>query len=407
VIGMTALLALIVVAALRPGRPSASLSPVPREAARRRLLESDVCSWMWGDAGDGLLGHKAAEMDPLRWKTMRCEAIAADLERYNTSENSLRPVEMEVGRNGGKRIFQNIDEAISYLHQRDEFYKWMWGDTDGPLLHKLAEIDPFRWSAWMTAHATIEDLRKYEEEESSRPVEVLLGKTGSSQQFKNIDAAIQFLSQREGGRPGDIPAVALAFAVAACVLLSAAASLGLYLCRLRRQTAGQECARFLPVGDKESAMDDNEERTPPDTAIGGWWLAGLGALLLGGVVAGLMAAVFWDHAGNHPSRASTQPSNACLGAADQDVWNHGGSHDFDSVMKECSTPCMGKSGCVATCIQRREKYTDACVRCMGDLAGCTAANCMFQCMSGAGPSCVQCAKSSCKPAFKLCSGLSH
>jgi len=407
--GVASLVVVLVVPAVRLGQPQPS-PQARREAARRRLLEADMCSWMWADAGQGFLGHRAAELDPLRWKTMRCEAIAEDLARYNTSEDRLRPVEIEVGQHSDKKIFQSVGEAISYLHQRDEYFQWMWADVDGPVFHKLAELDPLRWSAWMTAEATIEDLRRYRAKEPNRPVEVTLGKTGSTQRFGNIDEAISFLGGREGAARR--PPAAIAFGMASCILFTAAGALGLYLLHSRCRSAERgRLALFLPVAGKEADVEDNEERPPvrPEVSgpgVSGWWLVALGGLLLGGVLAGIAAALLWGHAGSPPAPADAS-ADACLGEADQEVWKDGGSRDFDDVMEECARPCTGRPSCVTPCIRKRKQYTAACAQCMGDLAGCTAANCMFQCMSGASPGCVQCVHATCKPAFEACSGLSR
>merc|ERR1712060_380664 len=95
----------------------------------------------------------------------------------------------------------------------------------------------------------------------------------------------------------------------------------------------------------------------------------------------------------------------CTGKADQEIWNNGGSKSFGSEMEKCGMDCMGKSNCIATCMQKKERYTSGCTKGMGDLAGCSTANCMFQCMAGRSDSCVQCSETVCMPSFRTCSGL--
>lgn len=171
----------------------------------------DEYSWMWGDAGTGLLGHGLAEMDLLRWSEWKNSAATIrDLEAFTSKLNEKRPVEMigihshgqhvdprpNLGdvRGRSKMHFESIQEAIHYLSLHRSDYSWMWGDAGTHLLgHRMAEMDPFRWSPWESKDTIIEDLEANRREENmQRPVEVK--KDGQSKvTFANLDQAISYL----------------------------------------------------------------------------------------------------------------------------------------------------------------------------------------------------------------------
>jgi hypothetical protein len=55
-------------------------------------------------------------------------------------------------------------------------------------------------------------------------------------------------------------------------------------------------------------------------------------------------------------------------------------------------------------MQEKEKFSDDCAQCFGDISGCTAYNCMWQCLRG-GTACGDCVAKQCTPAFEECTGL--
>jgi len=96
-----------------------SFGNIGEVVAYLRLQGRRVYRWMWGDAGDHLLGHGAAEVDPFRWSDWQHrEVILKDLSAYRATEDSNRPVEiMEDG--GGvpnrRRTFPSVDAALEFL----------------------------------------------------------------------------------------------------------------------------------------------------------------------------------------------------------------------------------------------------------------------------------------------------
>lgn len=97
---------------------------------------------------------------------------------------------------------------------------------------------------------------------------------------------------------------------------------------------------------------------------------------------------------------------AACSADDQAVWTKQGSKNFQDDMSTCGKKCLGASDCVKKCVEGKEKYSDGCSACFGDLAHCTAKNCMFQCISGRSTACDNCVKShGCESTFANCSGL--
>lgn len=73
--------------------------------------------WMWGDAGNHLLGHKLAELDPWRWSSWQDrKSTIENLKSYNIPENQHRPIEMVIGKGIGNHVtFDNIHETLNYL----------------------------------------------------------------------------------------------------------------------------------------------------------------------------------------------------------------------------------------------------------------------------------------------------
>lgn len=193
-----------------------SVSSMSNEAQRllmdvTQLPAFDEYSWMWGDAGNNLLGHGIAEVDLLRWSEWKNSAATMrDLQAYEGTAFFGRPVEMmgikgagthvgphptfgDIGRD--KMLFSSVGEAINYLRLRTKKdYSWMWGDAGSSLLgHRVAEMDPFRWSDWQSADRLVRDLRSNKNTENrNRPVEIRED-GGQKMSFPSIDEAVNFL----------------------------------------------------------------------------------------------------------------------------------------------------------------------------------------------------------------------
>jgi len=78
--------------------------------------------WMFGDAGDKLLGYKVARLNPFRWSGgvpfLECIRQLSELKNETTaSDNASREIIVRVppGAKGEEKRFNNCDEAISYL----------------------------------------------------------------------------------------------------------------------------------------------------------------------------------------------------------------------------------------------------------------------------------------------------
>jgi len=78
--------------------------------------------WMYGDAGDRLLGYKVARLNPFRWSGsvpfLECVRQLRELKNgTNTSDNASREIVVRVppGPNGEVKRFSSCDEAICYL----------------------------------------------------------------------------------------------------------------------------------------------------------------------------------------------------------------------------------------------------------------------------------------------------
>jgi len=118
----------------------------------------------------------------------------------------------------------------------------------------------------------------------------------------------------------------------------------------------------------------------------------------------------------HPSEAALQgwvpagsaPSGQCAGIKGEHFWGSGGHSHFDHELRHCAAPCLGQTGCASNCMRSSFHYSEGCASCFGELVGCTAGHCMWQCMGGGNsPSCASCVRDSCMPAFKRCSGIGY
>ena len=98
-------------------------------------------------------------------------------------------------------------------------------------------------------------------------------------------------------------------------------------------------------------------------------------------------------------------SPACTNDADTSIWSSKGKANFNTDMTTCGKKCLGGSSCVQGCIKSAEGYSDACSACFGALGGCTAKNCMAQCIGGQTPACVTCTQTHCVDPFVSCSGI--
>eukprot|EP00928_Gymnodinium_smaydae_P057122 TRINITY_DN4039_c0_g1_i1.p1 TRINITY_DN4039_c0_g1~~TRINITY_DN4039_c0_g1_i1.p1 ORF type:complete len:257 (+),score=22.49 TRINITY_DN4039_c0_g1_i1:53-772(+) len=98
-------------------------------------------------------------------------------------------------------------------------------------------------------------------------------------------------------------------------------------------------------------------------------------------------------------------ASSCTDDADQEAWKSHGRANFRSDMQECGLNCLGAARCTASCIKKKESYTDQCSACFGDLADCTQKSCLSQCAFGESPACSKCLAQHCAPAFTACSGL--
>eukprot|EP00434_Breviolum_minutum_P005643 symbB.v1.2.004972.t3/scaffold288.1/size478366/2 len=98
--------------------------------------------------------------------------------------------------------------------------------------------------------------------------------------------------------------------------------------------------------------------------------------------------------------------DSCLGS-DLKVWNGGGRAAFLQEIDVCGQRCVGRAQCAAKCMAKRG-YSPACADCFGGLVSCTAAKCWMPCARGgdANAACRSCTKAKCRPAFKVCSGIS-
>jgi len=105
---------------IHPGLQAVTQRPRMRftnmDAAIRYLnMHKASYSWMWGDAGAHFLGHRFAEMDPLRWSAWEgLDSVLKDLVNQRTPQNLQRPV--EIRKDGQNKVtFANLDEALRYL----------------------------------------------------------------------------------------------------------------------------------------------------------------------------------------------------------------------------------------------------------------------------------------------------
>merc|ERR550514_1468736 len=116
-------------------------------------------------------------------------------------------------------------------------------------------------------------------------------------------------------------------------------------------------------------------------------------------------STFVSCTGFTPPSLSLEATASCSDA-DADVYNNkGGFDNFESDMTACGLKCLGASSCVSSCMADKEGYSSSCAGCFGDLAGCTASNCMAKCAGGRTPDCVSCLKGAgCDSTFVSCSG---
>eukprot|EP00435_Cladocopium_sp_Y103_P027522 s1436_g6.t2 len=100
-------------------------------------------------------------------------------------------------------------------------------------------------------------------------------------------------------------------------------------------------------------------------------------------------------------------TECCQGRSDLKVWNGGGRAAFLKEIDVCGQRCVGRAVCAAKCMSKRG-YSPACADCFGGLVSCTAAKCWMPCARGgdANAACRSCTKAKCRPAFKVCSGIS-
>ena len=98
-------------------------------------------------------------------------------------------------------------------------------------------------------------------------------------------------------------------------------------------------------------------------------------------------------------------ATACTNDADTAIWSSKGKTNFNTDMTKCGKKCLGGASCVQGCIKSAEGYSDGCSACFGALGGCTAKNCMAQCIGGQTAACVSCTQAHCVDPFVTCSGI--
>jgi hypothetical protein len=90
---------------------------------------------------------------------------------------------------------------------------------------------------------------------------------------------------------------------------------------------------------------------------------------------------------------------------DMEIWNDHGKSEFKTFMTDCGKQCMGAKSCVSSCVLGKEKFSQSCSDCFGDLGQCTRDHCMLACMNGDSPSCETCTQKYCVGDFSTCSGI--
>merc|ERR1712190_87421 len=94
---------------------------------------------------------------------------------------------------------------------------------------------------------------------------------------------------------------------------------------------------------------------------------------------------------DEPSVAVTVSASQC-NDADTTKWNGDSGHSqWQSDMTSCGTKCWGKGACVTSCMGTKG-WSSGCATCFGNLADCTAKNCLTKCIGGRTPGCVSCLK---------------
>mmetsp|Transcript_8982 Transcript_8982/g.33875 ORF Transcript_8982/g.33875 Transcript_8982/m.33875 type:complete len:145 (+) Transcript_8982:1538-1972(+) len=76
--------------------------------------------------------------------------------------------------------------------------------------------------------------------------------------------------------------------------------------------------------------------------------------------------------------------------------------DFKCDLEFCSSRCLARPKCVASCMQG--KGYD-CEDCYGIVAQCTAKSCWRQCVTGCNEKCAACSRQKCSPALADCLGV--
>merc|ERR1719422_2413888 len=80
-----------------------------------------------------------------------------------------------------------------------------------------------------------------------------------------------------------------------------------------------------------------------------------------------------------PSVAVTVSASQC-NDADTTKWNGDSGHSqWQSDMSSCGTKCLGRGSCVSTCMGTKG-WSSNCATCFGNLADCTAKNCLTKCI---------------------------
>jgi len=104
-----------------------------------------------------------------------------------------------------------------------------------------------------------------------------------------------------------------------------------------------------------------------------------------------------------------EPSNgACDNDADESVLGALGD-DLDDIVGSCALGCLLSSDvstCGAECVEDDTNLSNGCSNCFGEIIGCTAENCAFQCgLDSAGAACAECREDNCNDAFETCAGI--
>jgi len=97
---------------------------------------------------------------------------------------------------------------------------------------------------------------------------------------------------------------------------------------------------------------------------------------------------------------------ACNNDNDLSVFNTT-KDSFHASVQACAKKCYGEPTCATKCIVSSLKLSQECATCFGTAVGCTAKNCLFDCMSNPNSDkCLACALQNCEPALLTCTGVS-